>query len=402
MSEKNEQVDAYKRVLEAKSMIDAAEKAGRKLSSDEKADVESALHAGDEVLADTASAEQKSKVDALADALGQPNRPQVKAPNDEREVKDNRSLGTQFTESPEYKALMERGLKGDWSTGGIEFKTTLTEGAGSGAALVNDQVLPGILPLKFERLTVADLLAQGSTNNPSINYMKETTATNAATTVAEGAAKPESALVFDEVTDPVRKIATTLPVTDEMLADGPAIRAYIDGRLRLFVQLAEESQLLSGTAVAPDIVGLLNRTGIQTQALGADTKPDAAYKAMQKIRDVFLEPDGMVINPSDWTDFKLMKDSAGNYFGGGPFGQTGAVENLWGMRVVVTSRITAGTALIGAFGTAAQIFRRQGITLDATNSHASEFVSNITRIRAEERLALAVYRPAAFVTLTGI
>ncbi len=402
MPEKNEQVEAYKRVLEAKSMIDAAEKAGRKLSADEKSDVESALHAGDEVLADTASAEQKSKVDALADALGQPNRPQVKAPNDEREVKDTRSIGEQFTDSPEYKSLMDRGLKGDWSTGGIEFKTTLTEGAGSGAALVNDQILPGILPLLFERFTVADLLAQGSTSNPSINYMKETTATNAADTVAEGAAKPESALIFDEVTDPVRKIATTLPVTDEMLADGPAIRAYIDGRLRLFVQIAEEDQLLNGTNVAPDILGLLNRVGIQTQALGADTKPDAAYKAMEKVRSVFLEPDGMVVNPTDWVDFKLLKDSTGNYMGGGPFGSTGAVENLWGMRVVVTSRITAGTALIGAFGTAAQIFRRQGITLDATNSHASEFVSNITRIRAEERLALAVYRPAAFVTLTGI
>ena len=54
--------------------------------------------------------------------------------------------------------------------------------------------------------------------------MTETTATNAAAAVAEGQAKPQSTLVFGETTEPVRKIATILPVTDEMLEDAPQIR----------------------------------------------------------------------------------------------------------------------------------------------------------------------------------
>jgi len=77
-------------------------------------------------------------------------------------------------------------------------------------------------------------------------------------------------------------------------------------------------------------------------------------------------------------------------------------EKLWGMRVVVTSAITAGSALIGAFGTGAAVHRRGGLRVEATNSHSTYFASNITAIRAEERLALCVYRPSAFTVVTGL
>jgi HK97 family phage major capsid protein len=73
-------------------------------------------------------------------------------------------------------------------------------------------------------------------------------------------------------------------------------------------------------------------------------------------------------------------------------------ETLWGKRVVVTEAMDAGTALVGAFGTAAQVFRRGGLTVEASNSHSDYFRKNLTAVRAEERLALAVYRPQAFAT----
>ena len=59
-------------------------------------------------------------------------------------------------------------------------------------------------------------------------------------------------------------MATFLPVSDEMLEDVAQIRSYLDNRLRLFVQHAEEDQLLNGTGTAPAIRGSLNRVGIQT------------------------------------------------------------------------------------------------------------------------------------------
>jgi HK97 family phage major capsid protein len=70
--------------------------------------------------------------------------------------------------------------------------------------------------------------------------------------------------------------------------------------------------------------------------------------------------------------------------------------------VVATVAQTQHTAFVGAFKLGAQVFRRQGITLETTNSNVDDFVKNLITIRAEERLALAVYRPLAFCTVTGL
>jgi HK97 family phage major capsid protein len=72
------------------------------------------------------------------------------------------------------------------------------------------------------------------------------------------------------------------------------------------------------------------------------------------------------------------------------------------MRVVVSSNITVGTALVGAFREGAAVFRKGALRVEASNSHGTWFQSNITALRAEERLALAVYRPSAFVAVTNL
>jgi HK97 family phage major capsid protein len=122
-----------------------------------------------------------------------------------------------------------------------------------------------------------------------------------------------------------------------------------------------------------------------------------------------VEPDAIVIHPTDWQTIRLGKDSQGQYYAGGPF--TGAygnggytnVADIWGVKAVITTAIAQGTVLVGGFQESGQVFRRQGITLEMTNSNVDDFVNNLITLRAEERLALAVYRPAGFgkVTLTA-
>jgi HK97 family phage major capsid protein len=299
-----------------------------------------------------------------------------------------------------------------FSTGPIELKATLTEttaGGTTGAGLAQPDVRPGILPILFQRLTIQDLIPGGQTGSALVRYLKETVATNAAAAVAEGAAKPASTLNFAAVDEPVKKVATTLKVTDELFADVPALRSYVDNRLMLFVQIQEEAQLASGSGSGANITGLLNRSGLTAaQAKGADTGVDAIYKDITKIRIAsFLDPDAIVLHPTDWQNIRLSKDANGQYYGGGPF--TGAYGNggmpgdmLWGLRVVPTQAMTAGTALVGAFGTAAQVFTNGGLRVEATNSNEDDFLNNLIAIRAEVRLALAVYRPSAFSTVTGL
>ncbi len=261
---------------------------------------------------------------------------------------------------------------------------------------------PGIVASVQDETTVGDLMLQGTTDSNVLTYFEETTFTNAAAAVAEGAAKPEAALDFTERTDAVRKIATWIPATSEFLEDNAGIRSYIEQRLRFMLAREEEDQLLNGTGIAPNISGILNRSGIQTVgSLGTDL--DAIYNGITEVRvDGGAEPTAMVIHPLSWQTIRLAKDSNGQYYGAGPFSGADQVDRVWGMRVRVTPMMAQGTALVGAFQPHAQIFRKGGVRVVASTEHASYFVENKVAILAEERLGLAVYRPSAFCTVTGL
>lgn len=291
----------------------------------------------------------------------------------------------------------------------LSFRTTFSA---TTEALTSIQKLPGVPGILDQQpLAIADLFGQGQTGSLTIRYIQEDSFTNAATAVAEGAAKPEATLNVSEVDATVRKIAAFTKVTDEMLADFEQMSSYINSRLAYMVQALEDNHLLNGTGNTNQIKGVLNFTGLQTTS-GAVNPVDGVMKAIALVRGAngsgFGEPDAIVCHPKDWLTFKLAKDGNQQYYGGGPFsgiygqGMYSNVYNMWGLPCVVTTSIAQGTCLVGAFRTAAQIFRRMGLTIEATNSNEDDFKNNLVMIRAEERLALAVYQPAKFCTVTGI
>jgi HK97 family phage major capsid protein len=280
--------------------------------------------------------------------------------------------------------------------------TTITSDPTTGGMLVPPQYLPGIVPVPLRPPIVSDLLAGGETTSNAITYMKETAYTVAASAVAEGAPKPESAITLAAVTDPVVKLAHWIPITDELLEDVPAMSGYIDLRLMQGLQMTEDDQLLNGNGTAPNMTGLLARPGLAPPvARGTDTNADAVAKAMAAITATTnLVPSGVVLHPTNWESILLAKDAQGRYIGAGP-GAPPAIPSLWGRPVAVSKAIAVGTALVVS-GTAAMVFRRGGINVQTSNSHQDFFVRNMVAIRSEERLALCVFMPAAFGTVTGL
>lgn len=414
--------EAARKLNDAEGVKNAASAEGRGLTDDERARVTGLI------------AEAKSHKDRVADLKANKEIADaidgMRGPiNEPAEQADGgaKSLGDAFVKSSGYSTLTD-GLKsgritGKWTTGAVElpeFKATVTEAA---SPVAQSELLGGIrqaAAVALRQLTVADLMMQGTTDSTSVKYLLETTNTNAAAAVTEGDAKPESTITFTEVTEPVRKVATFLPVSDEMLEDVAQIRSYLDSRLALFVLHEEEDQLLNGDGTAPNVSGLLDRTGLQTgtrsalgvltgETAGSTTIGNAVAKAIELIQtNALVEPDAIVMHPTNWLAFRVAKDGNGQYYGGGPFygpygnGAVDMTPNPWGLRLVVTSRIAANTALVGAFGTMAQVFYRNGLTVEASNSHSDFFQKNLTAIRAERRLALAVYRPSAFCSITAL
>lgn len=278
-------------------------------------------------------------------------------------------------------------------------------------ALTSIQKLPGVQIIDQQPLRVAQLFAQGSTDALTVRYIQEDTYTQAATAVAEGAAKPAASLDLSEVDAAVRKIAVYTKITDEMASDFSQVQSYVNARLAYMVGALEDNHLLNGTGNTNQIKGVLNFSGIQTVS-GALSPADGIFKGISYVRGAngsgFLEADAVIIHPLDYMNLKLTKDANGQYLGGGPFsgqygnGQYSNVGSIWGLPAVITVAIAQGTALTGAFRQAAQIFRRMGITVEMTNTDQDDFIKNLMTIRAEERLALAVYKPAGFATITGI
>lgn len=406
-----------------KAIGEVCEKESRERTDDERKEVTALIDKAKATEATLARAKGDSDMLATIEGLGKLG-PKTGGGNIVAGVFGQRrrplTLGQQYVASAAMDYIRKGGHRSAsrWTTPAVELfdpaggwmptdlqAATLTEDPASGGALVAPTYQPGILPTLFKRLTVADLFASGTADSPVIIYMREKTFTNAAAPVLEGGAKPESALTFEQAQDALRKIAHWLPVSEEMLEDVAQIRSYIDARLRLGVELKEEDQLLYGTGVAPEVNGLMTRAGLApdvVKAASPDTIPDAIFRQIMAVFNLsFLQPDGIIMNPADWAKTVLTKTSAGEYLTAGPFAPI-QTPTLWGLPVVVTPSVTAGTAIVGAFKTGAQVWRRGGITVEASNSHSDFFVKNLVAIRAEERVALAVYRPQAFGEVTGL
>lgn len=248
---------------------------------------------------------------------------------------------------------------------------------------------------------VIDAFPQTTTSMSTVLYMEETTFTNAAAETAEGGSFPEAALALTERSSEVRKIPVFLPVTDEQFEDEPRSRAYVENRLPFMLRQRVDLQLLAGNGTSPNLRGLENVVGIQSQALGTDPIPDALYKCMRAVRDDgFAEPSHVFIRPSKWEAIQLLRTADGVYIWGHP--SMPGPRTIWGVPVVETTAVTATKAALGDFTNFAEVSVRRGIDIQISNSHGTFFTEGKLAIRADVRLAAIFYRPKAFGVVTGL
>lgn len=307
-----------------------------------------------------------------------------------------KSLGEMFVESKAFTG--RQGQNGPEATLDVELKTLLTTSAGwAPEALRSDR----FVEYATRPLQVADVIPQTTTSQSAVQYMEETTFTNAAAETAEAGTYPESALAYTEQTSPVRKISTFIPVTDEQLDDVPRMRGILDNRLPFMIRQRLDLQLIAGNGTAPNLRGILNVVGIQTQAKGTDPVPDAVYKAIVKVNVTGqAQANAVIMNPTDWQSIRLLRTADGIYIWGNP--SDAGPERIWGLNVTLAQAETAGTAVVGDFANYSELAVRKGIDVQVSNSHSTYFIEGKQAVRADIRVAFVVYRPAAFCTVTGL
>ena len=307
-----------------------------------------------------------------------------------------KSLGDMIIESKAYTNRDAR-AKADIGTD-IDLKTLFQTTAG----WAPESLRTGrVVPIATRPIEVTDIIPQGRTDFEKVVYMEETTFTNAAAETAEGGAYPEATLELTERESPVRKIAVFLPVTEEQLEDEAGAASYINQRLPFMIRQRYDGQILNGDGIAPNLTGILNTAGIQTQARGADTNEDAFYKAMVKVMTTGQAiPSNHIMNPINWQTIRLRKTADGIYIFGSP--NDPGEDRLWGLPVVKAQAIAANTGLTGDFPNFIQSMERRGIEIKISDSHSDFFIKGKLAIRASFRVALPVYRAAAFSSVTGL
>lgn len=257
-----------------------------------------------------------------------------------------------------------------------------------------------IISAPLLRLTVRNLLSPGETSASAVAYLRETGWVNNAAPVAENTKKPYSDITYEEVLSGVKTIAHLLKVAKQTLDDLPQLRSVINGRLLNGLKRAEDTQLLFGTGVGANLHGIYPQA-VTFSNPSTKTTPttslDILRLAMLQVSLADLSATGHVLHEVDWTDIELIKDkTTGGYLFSNPFGTL--EPRLWGLPVAQTNQAgMLGNFLTGAFADAAQIFDREDANVVVSTENADDFEKNMVSIRAEERLALAVYRPQAFV-----
>lgn len=338
------------------------------------------------------------KMNGLTERVSEVEQKLARGGGDEPEAK--KSLGEQFVESDGFKAFQETGFAKSARGADIKIKATLTSLTTDAAGSVGDAIqttrLPGILPLPQRRMTVRDLITPGRMDGNALEYVKETGFTNNAGMVAEGAEKPSSDIKFDLVTTSAKVIAHWMKASKQVLDDISQLRSIIDQRLLYGLAYVEEQQLLNGDGTGQNLHGIIPQATAYSAAFTPTdgTAIDTIRLAMLQAALAEYPATGTVMHPTDWARIELTKDAGGNYIIGVPQGNIGA--RLWGLPVVQTQAISVDKFLTGAFSLGAQVFDRWDARIEAAYVN-DDFIKNLVTILAEERLALAVYRPEAFV-----
>jgi HK97 family phage major capsid protein len=330
------------------------------------------------------------------------------------------TLGKAFVESDEYKQLAAQGFPATREIVAPFEASFHTSKTGYGVVAITRKMLEGkavptlgagviradrlgdiVRNPERVRLTIRDLVNKSNTTSNSIEYVT-VAYTEAADMVAESAVKPESALVYGTGTAPVRTIAVTMPITEQQLQDVPGLQNTIDEELTWDLKRVEERQILWGDGTGQNLLGIFPTPGVTAgRTVGGDTLIDMARRSITDIVLAELEPNGIVMDPLDWETVLLTKATDGNYIWAVVTTENGS--RLWGVNVVETSAMREpGTyatnerrMLVGDFRRGATLWDRQqaGVQIGWVND---QFRRNQRTVRAEERLAFGVRRPAAF------
>ena len=305
---------------------------------------------------------------------------------------DPKDIGALIIQSENFAAFQ----KGSRSSGQIEVRSFKASPILSGTWTTGPDYRPTMAAPPQPRLTVRALMPTITTAGNLIEFPREDSHSGGpGYQTPEGTDKPQIDFAYSLQQAAVATLAHWLAASKQLVDDSAAFSGYVNGRMLYLLESKVEHELLYGDGLTGHL------KGIATQATAASGSPPADLiagvgAAISQLAAVGVEPDAVVANPVDWwTARQLKATGSGNFLVGDPL--SSLTPTLWGLNVALTPSITQGHFVVGAFRTQAAVFDRQQATIELSREHDTFFTKNLVAILCEERLALVVFRPDAFV-----
>lgn len=318
--------------------------------------------------------------------------------------KDLRTALTEQLSSDEFKNYLQSKKSGDKRAkhnivmeNVDSRKAAITPSTATADTSSPDYLNTGII-YDFDRdMFVRNFIPSGATTANSVVVPIELTITDGTAVTAEGIQKGVSQFTLDNKAFPVMKIAAVLKISEEMLDDIPGLVTYIVNRWGSKLKVKEDATLLYSVASSTAFDGLTVAAQAYVDALAdaAVTKWDVLMNAITQVRIDEYRATAIMMNPADVLTLKTEKGSDGNYLGRSPWDRLPMFCD--GVQIIETTAIGSGEFLVGDFTRGAQIFDRKTASINFYDQDEDNAQKNLITVVIEERLALAVYRPNAFV-----
>lgn len=327
---------------------------------------------------------------------------------DSGDLVDHRSIGARFTADDGYTSWVNGGARGQFGVDfpGVEARavTDTSTGATSGGAFIVPEMLGRVATKYLDRRTfLLDLLPTIPVSSGSVEYVSDDSPladlADKAVEVTEGSAKPQAGITTSLQVEPIATIASWVNITRQVAADMPQIQGYLDTRLRYSLKRRTDAQAINGNGTLPNLKGLLNRSNIVTYAPAtAEARATSIRHAITLMEQAEAVPEVVALNPADAELFDLTNAAVAGLHSV-PNLADGPARTAWGLTQVHSNAIPAGTAMLLDPMAVAVLDRLQPSAF-MTDSHASNFTSNILTLLLELRVGLALFAPSGVCKVT--
>ena len=250
-----------------------------------------------------------------------------------------------------------------------------------------------------DNMRLRDYMTVQGADGYSVHYVERTNYDNNADfQTAPGALKPKSNWDFVEREAKADVLAHWTAITNQQARQTPIVVNYIQNELLEGLYHEETRQILFADGTAPgDFTGIFNHDRVQTynEAVAGETMIDTLRRSENQLGDYYLVGDLYVLNHRDWTEIELMKDDEKRYIWVSV--QDGGTARMWRKPVLTTRAMPRGQFINGAFRSCARLLEFEKAAVQMFGQHDDLAMRNMTAIRAEEYIGLAVTCPQGFV-----